>query len=261
MDLMSARVALRERPLLDVFDLAVRFVTTHAAAYARLSLVVLLPSFGVSWAASHFGGWWVGWAVTVVVGAFASAPYVSLASRLVFDDSVTVRQAVGAALRALPSLVAVRLVEGIGLWVTCVIGWLWLGSVYVFMVEVLVLEQARVRGAFGRASRLANAHFGGASSTMLILLVAPIGAAMIADVAGRELMQSVLEIRPPPSMFHEGGSTLALVGWWLAMPWLATARFFVYLDTRTRTEGWDIQTRFAAIAARAGAADAERRAA
>ena len=32
----------------------------------------------------------------------------------------------------------------------------------------------------------------------------------------------------------------------------ATARFFLYLNVRTRAEGWDIQTRFAALAARAG---------
>ena len=30
----------------------------------------------------------------------------------------------------------------------------------------------------------------------------------------------------------------------------ATTRFFVYLDVRTRAEGWDIQTRFAALARR-----------
>ena len=34
---------------------------------------------------------------------------------------------------------------------------------------------------------------------------------------------------------------------------LATARFFLYLNVRTRTEGWDIQTRFAQLAMREGA--------
>lgn len=57
-------------------------------------------------------------------------------------------------------------------------------------------------------------------------------------------------------MFVDGGSALALLGWWLSVPFVATARFFVYLDIRTRSEGWDIQTRFAGIAARAAAAGA-----
>ena len=80
---------------------------------------------------------------------------------------------------------------------------------------------------------------------------------MLADVAGREILKSVLEMKPPPSMFREGGSWLALLGWWATLPLLQTARFFVYLDVRTRTEGWDIQTRFAAIAARAEAEQKE----
>jgi hypothetical protein len=45
----------------------------------------------------------------------------------------------------------------------------------------------------------------------------------------------------------------------LFIPYVATARFLAYLDLRTRSEGWDIQTRFAAIALRA--AEVERRAA
>jgi hypothetical protein len=79
----------------------------------------------------------------------------------------------------------------------------------------------------------------------------PIGAALVADVAGREVLGEVLEIQSPPSVFKAGGSLLALLGAWASLPLLVTARFFVYLDIRTRTEGWDVQTRFAAIAARA----------
>ena len=77
-----------------------------------------------------------------------------------------------------------------------------------------------------------------------------VATALLADVAGREVLDSVLEVKPPPSMFEEGGSVLALLGFWSVLPIRATARFFVYLDVRTRSEGWDIQTRFAALAAR-----------
>jgi hypothetical protein len=44
-----------------------------------------------------------------------------------------------------------------------------------------------------------------------------------------------------------------MLGLFAQVPYLATARFFLYLNVRTRAEGWDIQTRFAAIAARAAA--------
>ena len=37
----------------------------------------------------------------------------------------------------------------------------------------------------------------------------------------------------------------------MTVPFAATCRFLLYINARTRTEGWDVQTRFAAIAARA----------
>ena len=47
MDLMRARVALRERPLLDVFDLSLRFFAAHVPEYALVSCAVALPAFAM----------------------------------------------------------------------------------------------------------------------------------------------------------------------------------------------------------------------
>jgi hypothetical protein len=253
MDVMRARVELRERPLLDVLDLSVRFCVEHARHYARLSLVVLLPSFAASWLAARFLGWWVGWVVAVVLTSLASAPFVALASRLVFADSVKVREALGLALRGTPRLLLLRLLQWVAMAASVLMvgaPWLWVGTVTLFTVEVLVLEQAQLDAALGRAMRIANAHFGPVLLAMLLLGLAPLATAVLADLAGREALQSILEVKPPPSMFHAGVSWLALAGWWAIVPLAATAHFFVYLDVRTRTEGWDIQTRFAEIAAR-----------
>jgi hypothetical protein len=252
MDLMRAHVALRERPLLDVLDLAVRFCAAHAGTYGRLSLAVIVPAFGACWLVARFGGWTLGWAMALLIGAFADVPFVALASRLVFEDKVRARDAIATAVRALPRLLVVRgaqLLAIVASGVMLGLAWLWGGTVTLFVVEVIVLEHAGVKPALARASRIANARFGAAFATMLLLLVAPIAFALVADVAGREVLQSLLQVKPPPPVLHAGGSGLALLGWWASVPFLATARFFVYLDIRTRTEGWDIQTRFAAIAA------------
>jgi len=92
-----------------------------------------------------------------------------------------------------------------------------------------------------------------------------VGAVFLGDFAGRSILGDLLEADAPEPLLTTGGGLLPLVGFWLFVPYLATARFFVYLDMRTRAEGWDIQTRFAAIAARARAElerdDAPRRAA
>jgi len=255
MDLMRAHVALRERPLLDVLDLAVRFCAAHAGAYGRVSAAVLGPGLAVSWLIARLGGWAAGWAAAVVMGAFADAPFVALASRLVFEDNVRTRDAIAIAARALPRLIVVRLAQLLALASSAALlglPWLWAGTVMLFVVEVVVLENAGAKAAFARASRISNARFGSAWGAMLLLLVAPVGAALMADLAGREVLQSILQVKPPPPVLRAGGSGLALLGWWAAVPLLATARFFVYLDVRTRTEGWDIQTRFAAIAASGG---------
>lgn len=264
MDLMRSRVTLRERPLLDVFDLAVRFCVVHARAYAKLSVVVLLPSFLVSWGAARLGGWWLGWASCLVIAALATAPYTALASRLVFADSVRTREVLGIALRAVPTLIGMRFLQLLALAASSLLlflPWLWLGAILLFVVEVIVLEQASVPATFGRAQRIASTHLGPATGTLLVMLFVPVCAAMLADLAGREVLQTVLEIHPPPSLFRQGGNWLALAGFWLVLPLLTTARFFAYLDVRTRTEGWDIQTRFAGIAARDEAEPLERRAA
>jgi hypothetical protein len=254
-NVIRSRVALRERALLDVLDLALRFCASHWRAYATLGLLVVAPAFATSCVVAWAGGWWVGWAVTVAMTAFAGAPFVALASRLVFADHVSVLEATRVALRMLPRLAAARAVQAVWLGLSAFLfglPWLWMGTILLFVVEVLLLEQQTGVGvALGRAQRIARARLGPAIATMLLLAAVPVAAAMVADVAGREVLGSLLEIAPPRSVFREGGSLLAIAGWWSTVPLTSTARFFVYLDIRTRTEGWDIQTRFAAIAARA----------
>ncbi len=258
MDLIHARVALRARPLIDVLDLAIRFCAANAGAYARLSGVVLLPALAASWAAARAGGWVLGWTVVVVLAAFADAPFVALASRLVFADEARARDALRAAAVAVPRLAFVRFAQGLSFALSFLLlglPWLWAGSVLLFLPEVVVLERSGFGAAWGRAQRIARSHLGITMAAMILLSVLAVGAALLADVAGREVLQTVLQVTPPPSLFTEGGSLLALLGFWSTLPLRATCRFFVYLDVRTRTEGWDIQTRFAAIAARAARAE------
>ncbi len=253
MDLIRARVALRERSLLDVTDLAVRFCAANAGAYARLSLVVLVPALAASWLAARAGGWFAGWAVAIATAAFADAPFLALASRLVFADEARARDALRAAAGALPRLAAVRIVQAVALAMSALLlflPWLWVGGVLLFLPEVVVLEQASVGAAWARAQRVAQAHLGVAVAAMMLLALMAAGSALLADTAGRELLENLLEVKPPHSVFDGGVSGLALLGFWLTLPLRATIRFFVYLDVRTRTEGWDIQTRFAALAAR-----------
>jgi hypothetical protein len=253
LDLPSrAQVALRERSLVDVLDLTVRFCAAHTRAYGKLSLVVLVPGLACSIVAARAGGWWLGWGTALALGAFADAPFVVLASRLVFADEVRTLDALRAARVALPALLGARLAQLVGLVVSASLAglpWLWVGSRLFFVEEAIVLERASLRAAIGRASRIAGARFGAALGAMMLLLMARIAATVLGDAGGREVLAQVLQVAPPPALLDAGGSWLALAGFWIGIPLSATARFLVYLDVRTRTEGWDIQTRFAALAA------------
>jgi hypothetical protein len=258
MNVLAARVTLRDRTLLDVFDLALRFVAAHGGAYAKTSACVSVPAFTVSWLAAREWGWGWGWTIAVCLASLAQAPFVALASRLVFEDEVPTRSALGAALRALPRLVGARVLEAIGVSAGALFFFfpaVWIATLFCFSTEVIVLEGASVTTALSRGQRLGSGWFGDVFLAMLLSWLFYALAIWLGDLGGRAVLEELLQIRLP-SGEDAPGPPLGLFGFWLAVPVLTTARFFVYLNLRTRREGWDIQTRFAAIAARAAREEA-----
>jgi hypothetical protein len=254
MDILHARVALRDRTLLDVVDLTVRFCVQHGLVYLKLAAIVLTPSFLVTAWLGSTSGWGWGWTCALLLGALAQTPFTVLASRLVFEPSVRLRNVLGASARALPRLLSVRLIQLFGV----VFGTLffmlpgvWIAVLFSFVNEVVVLEQAGLSTSIGRMNRLASGQFGDALMAFLFLLALHIVVVFVGDATGRAALEDLLEITAPPSIFEAHGSVLALAAFWIFVPISATCRFFLYLNVRTRGEGWDIQTRFAAIAARA----------
>jgi hypothetical protein len=251
---MRARVALRERSPLEIFDLTVRFCAANAQNYAILLAIVGVPGFLVSWVAASVLGWPVGWAVAVAGAPFVGLPFLLLASKLLFEDDVRLWSVLQDVLRLLPRMILVSLIQLLMLAFGALLGgiaWLYTFPLVLFLPEVVALERVRTGVAWSRARRLALANFPAALITMLGLAFVAFAAVAMSDWAGCELLEQGLEIRPPPSLWTAGGNWLALAGWWLSVPLAATLRFFAYIDCRTRGEGWDIQTRFAALAARA----------
>jgi hypothetical protein len=248
--------------VLDAFDLALRFVVAHAGPYGRVAAVAVLPAALVSWGLARTVGWAWGWGATILLAFLVQTPFTVLASRLVFEPDARLRDILGASLRALPRVVVLRvlLVLGVQLGMLLfIVPGVWISIGLLFAVEVAVLEGATVRVAISRTTRLTGAHFGRAFIASFVLSTLYVWAPILGDVVGRTVVSDLFQFREPEALWSAGGSSLALLGFWLFLPYAATARFFVYLDLRTRSEGWDIQTRFAAIALRAR--DAERRAA
>ena len=247
MNILEARVVLRDRSVFDVLDLAIRFLVEHGRAYAKCALVVLPPAYLATYLSARFLGWGWAWTFAFVLGPFVCAPFTSLASRLLFDEAARVRDVLRASIAALPRLVALRIFEGV--LTATIVGAFWGVPVCFFANEVVVLERASVGRAIARLQRLLG---GDVILAVLFLTALHIVVTFAGDAVGRGVLEDLLEVTAPPSMWSTNGSGLGLAAYWLFMPYLATARFLLYINVRTRTEGWDVQTRFAALAARAG---------
>ena len=256
MDVMHARLALRDRAMIDVLDLSLYFVSAHKGIYARTAACVLVPAFAASWGFAYVAGWAWGWLGAALLMLGAQAPFTALASRLVFDDRARARDAITAALRAMPRLIIARILQigalALGT-LFMVVPVAWVGSATMFLTEIVLLERSPVGRSFARSHRLAMTDLAAALFGLGVLVALPIAGALLGDLAGRALVVDLLEMRAPDSLWQDGGSVLALLGFWLAVPFAATVRFLSYLNFRTRSEGWDIQTRFAALATRGAA--------
>lgn len=261
LDLLRARVVLRDRGVADVLDLAVRFVVVHGKLYAKVALASVVPLGLIAAALGWTLGWTLGWAISIPLALVAEIPFTVLASRLVFEDHVRARDVLRAALQQVLRVgfarfvVLVLVVVGLGL---LIVPGVFFAAAYLFVGETLLLERASLGQAFARSQRMASSALSETIAGAVVLGAILVSGVVLVDVAGRALVGDLLLFRPPPSLLVEHGSVLATLGLFALVPYVVTARFFLYLDVRTRVEGWDIQTRFAAIAA-ADASDAAKR--
>lgn len=251
---MRTHLELRDRSLVDVLDLALRFMRHHAKKYAVLSAAVIVPWFVVSCIIGIGVDWGLAWVVAVVAGAFAQAPFTLLASRLVFEDTVPLSSVMTDGLRAIPKVGAVRLVQLMlvmaGM-LGVVVASLWVGSVVMYAPEAALLERMAPTAAISRANRLVGGSSGDGILAFVLLLMLEVGFVLVGEYAGRAVLEDLLQVNPPASMWDAGGSWLAMAGFWIFVPYRATARFLAYINLRTRAEGWDVQTSFFTLAARA----------
>jgi hypothetical protein len=256
-NLEGARIVLRPRTPSEIFDLAFRFCAALALPlYLRLAVIVLLPCLAVC-AYVHAitdGEWALVWTCAIALAAFAQSVFTVAASRLLFAAKPGVLSILGHSLRRLPALLGALIIHGLLLCVGLFVGigsfffWVW----HTFMYEAILLEQQGPISALRRASALIKHKFGAAlvtctASTVVVALGIVSGELLLGG-----LVEWVLQLgKPFGDLWEDGGSAYALVGFFAALPLVATARFLAYIDGRTRQDGWDIQLRFMAIAAAA----------
>jgi len=264
-NLGAAAVVLRPRSLGEILDLACRLSFSVAfRLYLALTALVLLPCLAGCLALRHAAEWaWPSvWAVAISLGALAQGVFTLAVGRLLFSEALGARQVLRLFLRRLPSylgmLTASRVLLGLAaspFFLGLPFAWPRLLHVH----EASLLEGAGATDSIRRSGRFVAGRGGGAFAILLALLFTQAGFVIVTEVLGQGLVDEVLQLgKPFGELFKQGGSAYALVGFFLSVPYVATARFLAYIDARTRADGWDIQLRFMNVVAHE---DAERRAA
>jgi hypothetical protein len=252
MDIVRSTVALRDRSLLDVLDLVIRFAARHFTKLALVSAITSLPGFAIVLLLREDVEPFALWPLALLFVVLAEIPVVALASRLVFDERATVREGLVLGLRSMGRVLGVRILQMFAILLSSltVLLPLWVQGIFLFAPEAALLERASPIAALGRSQKLAGRSTAESILGATLSMVAGILAAPLGDYVGRTTMSQLFDATPPASIWEDPTSIFALAGFFAAGPMLALFRFFLYLNVRTRVEGWDVQTRFGAIAQR-----------
>jgi hypothetical protein len=259
LNLSACTVVLRPRTVAEICDLTAKVaLNSSAGTNLRLSVWTLFPTFAallaVFYARPYFNietVWWL-WFLAFPLAAWLEAPFTLALSRQLFGETPGVRDTF--------RLYGKRVVSFT--WASFVKAFMFaLSSVFLIgpfttwpssnlMNEASLLEGASGVDAWTRSKLLVRQS---ASSFGAAFAVFSTRAACIfgAEALGQTLFDDVLQLgKPLGELLEHGFTPYAAVGLLASVPLTATMRFLTYIDTRTRADGWDIQVKLMAIAAR-----------
>lgn len=266
MNLGNSAVVLRPRTISEIADLGFRLCFSLGfRLYSRLALLAILPAFALCLSLRYFADftWAQVWLVAFGLLPFVEAIYSIAISQLMFSPDLGPKAVFSLFRKRLGALIGslfVRLVGAIiGLFTFFIL------APFVVMRLLLLDEACLLEGlsgmrAYERSYRLVDSRGSGSGFLLALLLgLIRVATVILAEFTYDGVVASLLQLgRPLGWLFRDGGSPTSLLGFFLAIPIVATIRFLYYIDTRTRADGWDIQLRFHGIRLRA---DTERKAA
>jgi hypothetical protein len=256
MNLLAARLVLRQRSLADSLDLALPFCLANKRPLALLSLVMLGPIAALLATlrlAKHWP-WPSVWLVFAAATLFVEGAFTVALGELLFKPpaEARVRSLVARFFRRFPVIVVSVIVRQIvlaGATALLIFPAFFVAPPSIFVPEALLLEGATLGKAVTRSRALARNRLGICVGIWLAALLLPALGAVAMDVVCNAVVGFVLQLgHPAGELFENGGSGFAVLGALLAVPLGAAVRFLGYVDLRTRKEGWDIQLRFVALA-------------
>ena len=234
-------ISIRERPQIDLFDLALVVIRRRPRALGLAALGGIAPFVALNaWIFTQVGSagpvlgltlWWF-------EAPFASAPLTLVLGGMMFGRTPGLAQVARRLLRSSGTLL---LTHGLLRFLPVY----WLPPRLMFSNEVILLEHSGPGKLWKRGSDLV----GGRDSDLLFFgMFQAIGiwaGAMIAYLGAGRLFKAVLVEEmtwdfPDARVFN---GLIFQIPIWLGVSYLGVVRFLTYIDQRIRLEGWEIKLR------------------
>jgi hypothetical protein len=251
-NLSRARIVLRPRSRLECLDLAFRYVSDARGVFGRIFAALLIPAFAATAAARGVFGrpWWEVWLIAVCLGSLLGGAFTVASGKLLFEDAPAAAPLLSTFARRFRSYFGAwllsRLLIGLGSLVVIAGPSAWVR--WAFVAEAALLEDASGTGALRRSARISSAGIGRVLGMLVTTVVISFAIVFFTDQIGFSILEDVLSIPVNTDhLMNDGGSYLAIAGYFISVPWAAAGRFLVYVDDRTRQDGWDVQVRLMAL--------------
>jgi hypothetical protein len=238
-------VQIRERPALDLLDLALVVVRSRPRTIGLAALAGIAPFAALNaWLFHAFPEFppILAMSLWLVEAPFATAPLTVVLGGLMFGQSPGVGKVVATVFRATFPLVIVQLILRDILF--C-----WLAPHLAFANEVILLEKGRSWKSFRRGGDLASGREGELFLLGLTQVVMTYLFGLLAYLGSVAVGRAMLAEQPTWDV-PEGAE---FAGWlfqvplWLATAYFAVVRFLAYIDQRIRLEGWEVELRLRAL--------------
>lgn len=238
-------VLIRERPLMDLLDLALVVVRRRPATLGLAALAGIAP-FAAFNAWLFAAAWDLAPGVPLFLWWFeaplATAPLTLVLGGIMFGRRPTpAKVAAGVFKAAFPLLMIHGLLRFIPAF--------WAPPRLAFANEVVLLERARWWKIWRRGGDLASGRAGELFGMGVLQIVITFAFAMLSYIGSSVIVQAVLAEKltwdSPGSSAYSGLRFQAPI--WLAAAFFAVARFLTYIDQRIRLEGWEVELRLRAV--------------
>ncbi|QEH33922.1 hypothetical protein OJF2_24540 [Aquisphaera giovannonii] len=238
-------VRIRERGHLDVLDLTMLVIRRRPREIGLAAAAGIAPFAALNaWllAGADFPA--ILWPVLLYFEApWATAPLTVVLGGLMFGRRPRAREAIGQLARAFPAFFFVHVIYR-ALRATILLLPFAAGSPWVAN-QVILLEKAGAATAIRRSARLAGENPSGTLPIALAELAFGLIFAVCFWIGTGAAIETFLRGETTwdrPGLGDLGGLRFQL-GIWIAIAFFGAARFFLYIDQRVRSEGWELRLR------------------